>query len=130
MQGDHLSPFLFLIIAEALQVLVLEACNKGVFKGLFLENDGSNVSLLQYADDALFFGEWSFASNLIRILGYFQEASGLCINLSKSMIYGVGVDPAEVEIVANTINCVHDNLPFCLFGPSCWHQYAQGTKLE
>ncbi|GKF78502.1 putative RNA-directed DNA polymerase, eukaryota, reverse transcriptase zinc-binding domain protein, partial [Tanacetum coccineum] len=53
------SPFLFLIVAEALQVMILEACNKGIFKGLSLAKDGASISFLQYADDALFFGEWS-----------------------------------------------------------------------
>ncbi|GKA19575.1 RNA-directed DNA polymerase, eukaryota [Tanacetum coccineum] len=77
-QGDPLSPFLFLLVAEALQVLILEACNKSVSTGLFLDNDGSNVSLLQ--------------------------------------LYGVGVDPAQVEIVANAINYVHDKLPFVYLG--------------
>ncbi|GJR55966.1 RNA-directed DNA polymerase, eukaryota [Tanacetum coccineum] len=117
-QGDPLSSFLFLLVAEALQVLILEACNKGVFTGLFLDNDGSNVSFLQYADDALFFREWSYsnASNLIRILGYFQDTSRLCINLSKSRLYGIWVDPAQVKIIANAINCVHEKLPFVYLG--------------
>ncbi|GKF88208.1 putative RNA-directed DNA polymerase, eukaryota, reverse transcriptase zinc-binding domain protein [Tanacetum coccineum] len=58
-QGDPLSPFLFLIVAEALQIAVLEACSKGVYKGITLADGGANLSLLQYADDALFIGEWS-----------------------------------------------------------------------
>nr|GEV80063.1 RNA-directed DNA polymerase, eukaryota, reverse transcriptase zinc-binding domain protein [Tanacetum cinerariifolium] len=58
-QRDLLSPFLFLIIAEFLQIMIVDACNKGIFKGLSLADDGSNISLLQYADDALFFGDWS-----------------------------------------------------------------------
>ncbi|GJT84138.1 RNA-directed DNA polymerase, eukaryota [Tanacetum coccineum] len=33
-QGDPLSPFLFLTVAEALQVSILEACNKGFYKGV------------------------------------------------------------------------------------------------
>ncbi|GKC22246.1 hypothetical protein Tco_1024396 [Tanacetum coccineum] len=38
-QGDPLSPFLFLLVAEALQVMMIDACNKGIFKGLSLAND-------------------------------------------------------------------------------------------
>ena len=46
-QGDPLSPFLFIIVAEALQVLMLEACNLGVFRGVLIGDDEVNVSLLQ-----------------------------------------------------------------------------------
>ncbi|GJR31005.1 hypothetical protein Tco_1107237, partial [Tanacetum coccineum] len=50
-----LSPSLFIIAMEALQSMVIDACNKKIFFGLNLSSDGSNISLLQYADDALFF---------------------------------------------------------------------------
>ncbi|GKE26600.1 putative RNA-directed DNA polymerase, partial [Tanacetum coccineum] len=117
-QGDPLSPFLFLIAAEALQVLTLKACNKCVYKGLSLAEDGANVSLLQYADDALFFGEWSYsnANTLVRILKCFQDVSGLKVNLSKSRLFGVGVPLNEVASVAEAINCTHDKLPFIYLG--------------
>ncbi|GKF07976.1 arginine repressor C-terminal-like domain-containing protein, partial [Tanacetum coccineum] len=120
LQGDPLSPFLFLIVAEALQVLTLKACNKCVYKGLSLAEDGANVSLLQYADDALFFGEWSYsnANTLVRILKCFQDVSGLKVNLSKSRLFGVGVPLNEVASVAEAINCTHDKLPFIYLGLS------------
>ncbi|GJV63669.1 putative RNA-directed DNA polymerase [Tanacetum coccineum] len=66
-QGDRLSPFLFMIVAEALQVMIIEACNKGILKGLSLGDDGSNISLLQFADNALFFDEWS-KSNVCHLI--------------------------------------------------------------
>ncbi|GJZ89143.1 RNA-directed DNA polymerase, eukaryota, reverse transcriptase zinc-binding domain protein [Tanacetum coccineum] len=44
---------------EALQVSILDACDNGIYNGLSLANDGSNLYVLQYYDDALFFGEWS-----------------------------------------------------------------------
>ncbi|GJT23629.1 hypothetical protein Tco_0893566 [Tanacetum coccineum] len=33
-QGDPLSPFLFLLVVEALQVTILNACDRGLFKGM------------------------------------------------------------------------------------------------
>ncbi|GJX12723.1 putative RNA-directed DNA polymerase [Tanacetum coccineum] len=86
-QGDPLSPFLFLIVAEALQVMTLEACNKGIFKGLSLDDDGPNISLLQYADDALFFGEWLV-----------ENARNLVPNIARA------------------INCSYGSLPFNYLG--------------
>ncbi|GJS39763.1 putative RNA-directed DNA polymerase, eukaryota [Tanacetum coccineum] len=92
-QGDLLSPFLFLLVAEALQVTVLEACNVGLYNGVSLASNGANISLLQYANVVLFFGEWSRwnAKNLIHILKCFELGSGLKVNLAKSRILGVGV---------------------------------------
>ncbi|GJT74421.1 RNA-directed DNA polymerase, eukaryota [Tanacetum coccineum] len=96
-QGDPLSPFLFLIVTEALQVTILKACELGLFKGVCLANSGNNISLLQFADDALFFREWTRlnASNLINILRCFELGSGLKVNLDKSKLYGVGVPTSE-----------------------------------
>lgn len=115
---DPLSPFLFLIVVEALQVTILDACNKGIYKGVTIGDDGSNLSLLQYADDALFFGEWSVtnARNLIRILVCFHDASGLRVNLSKSCIYGIGVNHLDMETMASYITCAYWTLPFNYLG--------------
>ncbi|GJT86659.1 RNA-directed DNA polymerase, eukaryota [Tanacetum coccineum] len=69
-------------------------------------------------DDALFFGKWSRsnAKNLIHIIKCFEEASGLKINLSKSRIFGVGINSDEVEAVASYLNCSHDSIPFMYLG--------------
>ncbi|GJZ57684.1 putative RNA-directed DNA polymerase, eukaryota, reverse transcriptase zinc-binding domain protein [Tanacetum coccineum] len=113
-QGDPLSPFLFLIVAEALQVSILEACNKGFYKGIFLADSDTNISLLQYADDALFFGDWSNlnAKHLIHILKCFELSSGLKVNISKSRLVGVGVSFSNVESLAVALGCSHEFLPF------------------
>lgn len=117
-QGDPLSPFLFIIAAEALQMSVLEACDKNIFKGVSLNSEGSNVSLLQYADDALFFGKWSLCNvrNLLQILNCFQEASGLKVNLGKSRIFGLGVSDSDLHEVASLMNCSFGKLPFSYLG--------------
>ncbi|GKE13317.1 arginine repressor C-terminal-like domain-containing protein [Tanacetum coccineum] len=117
-QGDHLSPLLFIIVAEALQALTLEANHKGMFHGLSLPNDELNLSMLQYANDAFFFGKWLLANaqNFIRIIKCFKDMSSLHINIEKSMLYGIGMDPREVERVATILNCKGGVLPFVYFG--------------
>lgn len=73
-----------ILFLQALQVIVRDAWEKRVFKGLSLNRDRANISLLQYADDALFFGgEWSSlnVSNLLCILECFRKASGLKVNI-------------------------------------------------
>ncbi|GJS15088.1 hypothetical protein Tco_0409560 [Tanacetum coccineum] len=89
------SPFLFLIAAEALQVLIIEACGKGFFKGISLNNEETNLSLLQYANDALDLG-----------LTY----------LKVVYTYGIGVYLDEVKSIALSLNCKGDSLPFNYLG--------------
>ncbi|GKD07238.1 RNA-directed DNA polymerase, eukaryota, reverse transcriptase zinc-binding domain protein, partial [Tanacetum coccineum] len=97
--------------------VTMEACNKRIFKGLSLD-DGPNISLLQYADDALFFGEWSVANarNLMCILEFFLDVSGLKINLAKSRIFGIGIPMADVVNIARAINFSYGSLPFNYLG--------------
>ncbi|XP_071717987.1 uncharacterized protein [Rutidosis leptorrhynchoides] len=74
-QGDPLSHFLFIVAIEALNVAMKEGVDSGIFKGVSLVGDNVIISHLQYADDALFFGEWSVdnASNLIRIHNWLRD---------------------------------------------------------
>ncbi|GJW52409.1 hypothetical protein Tco_0093760 [Tanacetum coccineum] len=113
-----LSPLLFLLADKALQISILEACNKGLYKGISLVSGGANISLLQYADDALFFGNWSrvYAYNLILILKCFEEASGLKVKIAKSRLFRIRVSNIKVECVASSLGCTHNILPFMYLG--------------
>ncbi|GJY16615.1 hypothetical protein Tco_0387037 [Tanacetum coccineum] len=82
-QDDLLSLFLFLLVAEALQISILEACSKGVFKCIHLTNSGASLSLLQYADDALFFAHVKVINTLEAIRcrffwGFKDSQHGIC----------------------------------------------------
>ncbi|XP_071739221.1 secreted RxLR effector protein 78-like [Rutidosis leptorrhynchoides] len=55
-QGDPLSPFLFILAAEGLNILTKAATEKGLFKGVEIGRDKVNISHLQYADDTIFLG--------------------------------------------------------------------------
>ncbi|GJW59631.1 reverse transcriptase domain, reverse transcriptase zinc-binding domain protein [Tanacetum coccineum] len=117
-QGDPLSTLLFLIVAEALQVTILKACNKNIFKGLSLAYDGANVSILQYADNAIFFGKWSLhnVASLVKILKCLQDTYNLKVNLVKSKIYGIGVPREEVASLSCLIHYGFDSLSFIYLG--------------
>ncbi|GKD33697.1 putative RNA-directed DNA polymerase, eukaryota, reverse transcriptase zinc-binding domain protein [Tanacetum coccineum] len=117
-QGDPLSPFLFLIVAKGINVVVNKAINNDVLKGITVERDRVVVSHLQYADDTIFFCDWSRNNgrNLMWLLKRFEKASGLRINLSKSMLYGVGVSEVEVKEMAHMLKCRPGKLPFMYLG--------------
>ncbi|KAJ9543812.1 hypothetical protein OSB04_023519 [Centaurea solstitialis] len=76
-QGDPLAPFLFLVVAEGLHIMVEEAKEKGLYKGLKVGNKEVVLSHLQYADDAIFFGEWEAENivNVVKILKCFHAVS-------------------------------------------------------
>lgn len=90
-QGDPLAPFLFLMVAEGLGGLVREAVEKNLFEGVQVGREELKISLLQFADDTLFFGEASLRNiiTLKSILRCFELASRLKVNFFKSKVGGV-----------------------------------------
>ncbi|KAJ9567733.1 hypothetical protein OSB04_003699 [Centaurea solstitialis] len=117
-EGDPFAPFLFIIAAEGLNIAMHEAKEKGVFHGTKLPNNGSILSNLHYADDAIFVGEWSTsnARNLARILRCFYLSSALKVNFQKSSIVGIGVNDTEISLLANLLNCKVGSLPMNYLG--------------
>ena len=81
-QGDPLAPLLFNIVAEALNGLMREAVQKNIFRGFLVGTNNVEVSILQYADDTIFFGEASMENvkAIKDILRSFELVSGLKIN--------------------------------------------------
>nr|GEX40066.1 RNA-directed DNA polymerase, eukaryota, reverse transcriptase zinc-binding domain protein [Tanacetum cinerariifolium] len=67
--------------------------------------------------DAVFIGEWSIENldNLLKILNCFHLASGLCINVNKSHVLGVGVPLDIVRQGALRIGCEVMQTPFKYF---------------
>ncbi|GKD61781.1 putative RNA-directed DNA polymerase, eukaryota, reverse transcriptase zinc-binding domain protein [Tanacetum coccineum] len=57
-QGDPLSPFLFILAVEELNVVLLEATNNNVFHGFHIGKEKLHISHLQFVDDALIMGNY------------------------------------------------------------------------
>ncbi|GKU89387.1 hypothetical protein SLEP1_g3529 [Rubroshorea leprosula] len=116
-QGDPLSPYLFLIAAEGLHALLLEAEMKDMFKGVKVD-ENTLVSHLQFADDTALLCEASTNSvwTIKCALRWFEIMSGLRINFNKSILYGINVDEQWLSMAALALNCKVGKLPFIYLG--------------
>ncbi|GKA86093.1 hypothetical protein Tco_0807804, partial [Tanacetum coccineum] len=87
-------------------------------KVVILSDWGINIAHLQYANDVIFFGDWSKhnAKNLICVLKVFENVPGLKVNLSKSKLYGLGVSSGVVEEFARVIKCSKGELTLTYLG--------------
>ncbi|KAL4577516.1 hypothetical protein LXL04_013625 [Taraxacum kok-saghyz] len=110
-QGDPLSPFLFILAMEGLNMVMESASERTLFQGIQIPNSDPPLTHQFYADDALFLGEWTISNfkNLARILTCFHATSGL-------KVYGLGVEAGELEGCAQIMGCVVDSLPFKYLG--------------
>ena len=106
-QGDPLSPFLFTLVSDRSSRLVERATEVGFVKGCKVGRDNVMISHLQFADDTLFFVELEESSfrNLLLLVGLFGAVSGLKINMTKSLLLGMGVDDVFVSSLAESVGC-------------------------
>ncbi|XP_071729377.1 uncharacterized protein [Rutidosis leptorrhynchoides] len=117
-QGDPLSPYLFIIVAEGLNPLIKQALRANLLKGIEVGKDKIIVSHLQYADDTILFREWSKRNvrNVLNVLNCFEIFSELKVTVAKSCLYGFGVQNNIVEEVAKIHGCQNGCLPFFYLG--------------
>ena len=79
---------------------------------------GETVTHLQFADDTILFcsSNQEEVVNLKQVLRCFQLCSGLKINLSKSLLVGVGCPKETIKDLANLIHCNAGKLPISYLG--------------
>ena len=87
-----MSPLLFNIVADMLDILIKRAKEESQISGVVPHLVDGGLSVLQYADDTILFMEHDLdqARNMKLLLYAFEQASGLKINFHKSEIYCFG----------------------------------------
>jgi hypothetical protein len=96
-QGDPLSPLLFIIAIDPLQRIIDRAAQQGLLQPVLPK--AANLRCSLYADDVALFAKPSSVelSRLQKILIFFGECSGLKVNMSKTEIFPIRMQPSALE---------------------------------
>ena len=96
LQGDPLSPFIFLLISEVLSSLISRLHKKNKSKGFIVGRDRVQVSLLQ-----LIFCKYDgeMLENLRKTTELFEWCSGQKVNWDKSALCGINIEDNEMDLL-------------------------------
>ncbi|XP_058782008.1 uncharacterized protein LOC131656277 [Vicia villosa] len=105
-QGDPLSPFLFVIVAEELKIMVNKAVVNGDFVGCFVNNK-CFIDVLQFADGTLLVGDgsWKHLWAIKVVFRGFDMVSDLGINFNKSKLIGININSRFMEVATSFLAC-------------------------
>ncbi|KAL5557970.1 hypothetical protein UlMin_034181 [Ulmus minor] len=117
-QGDPLSPFLFILVADILGRMTDKAVRIGEVKGFKVGREEVVVSHLQFADDTLFLldPDQINIQKVHTILNFFSICSGLKINMNKSSLAGIHMEDEEVMALAAVVGCEKGSWPMKYLG--------------
>jgi len=120
-QVDSLHPFLFLLAAEGLNIMMNEVVSANLFEEYGVRASNSVVvSHLQFADDTLLLGvkSWANVRALRAVLLLFEAMSGLKVNFHKSLLVGLNILESWLVEAASILNCKVGKVPFLYLGMS------------
>jgi retron-type reverse transcriptase len=101
-QGDPLSPILYVLGSELLQIVINDALAQGLLS-LPIEVGDPDFPIVQYADDTLLIlpAEMDQVVALKEILHKFSISTGLKVNYHKSSMVPINVKEEEMQQLAN-----------------------------
>ncbi|KAK1660776.1 hypothetical protein QYE76_048935 [Lolium multiflorum] len=108
--------FLFNIIVDVLQLMILQASREGLLLHPFV--DDLTYHVIQYADDTLIVIRAipQHVVNLKKILDDFSVATGLTINFHKSNFVPIKTTSAAALSMANSFGCAISSFPKTYLG--------------
>ena len=118
-QGDPLSPYLFLLVSEALVCLLRKAEERNMIEAMRIGKSNVSLKHLQFADDILIFAPRNptCITNYFRILDVFALISGLKLNYNKScFISWNSTDQDWAKETAKNTGCLHSSCRFTYLG--------------
>ncbi|CAL1390387.1 unnamed protein product [Linum trigynum] len=88
-QGDPLSPFLFILLSNALSFLIDRGISQGNIKGLKLKTGCPLLSHCLFADDTVIFGRASLeeAGAIMNIINGYGYITGQEVSMEKSSVF-------------------------------------------
>jgi hypothetical protein len=117
-QEDSFSPLLFVLAADLLQSLVNEAFQRQLISLPLCSSYGQDYPIVQYADDT-FIIMLAVAKELFFfkcLLQSFAASIGLKVNSNKSFIVPINVNEEKTPILAGTLGCQIETMPFTYLG--------------
>ena len=93
-QGDPLSPFLFILMAEGLSRLIKTQYENGELRGIKIHEGMDAQTHQQFVDDTMLIRNPSVQEvrSFKKFLTLFSRASGLAVNPNKSQIFFMNID--------------------------------------
>lgn len=109
-QGDPLSPYLFILLAEGLSAMLKRLELRGSLHGISIARGAPRISHLFFADDSLIFikANQQESATIKATLDVYGKASGQLINYDKSAVsFSANVNRATREQVIMTTLQIH-----------------------
>ena len=109
-QGDPLSPYLFLSVAEGLSCLLDKEVRRGKITPLKIARGSPGISNLLFADDSLLFFKAckEEAECIMQVLANFQKGSGQLLSYSKcSILFSELCPEATQQVVMTELQMVY-----------------------
>jgi hypothetical protein len=116
-QGDPLSPLLFVLAAELLQVIINQAASQNLIEAPIAQ-PMDDFPIVQYADDTLLFmkADAQHLFFLKSLLNCFAQSTGLRVNYQKSQMLPINVSDEKIQRLALTFGCSVGSFPFTYMG--------------